>query len=211
MEATTLSAALTRWVAPHPAWTPNPEWPEEVAFATWESPASYLFIDPLVRNDLDPAAWEPFDRAVSESGRPAAVLLTAPWHERSVRAVAARYDAAVWLHPRGRARVADLPVMSTLPPGVEVFAPDGVDEGQVAFHIVPEKTLVVAEFFLGTKSGLHVLPSPGTEDMAAFAASLEHLRNLPIERILVAHGPPVLAGGKSAIRAALDAFTKERR
>jgi hypothetical protein len=37
MEATALSAALTRWVAPHPAWTLNPEWPEEVAFATWES------------------------------------------------------------------------------------------------------------------------------------------------------------------------------
>jgi glyoxylase-like metal-dependent hydrolase (beta-lactamase superfamily II) len=162
---------------------------ERRGFATWESPASYLFIDPLVRDDLDPAAWEPFDRAVSESGRLAAVLLTAPWHERSVRAVAARYDAAVWLHPRGRARVADLPVMRTLPPGVEVFAPDGVDEGQVAFHIVPEKTLVVAEFFVGTKSGVDVLPSPGTEDMAAFAASLEHLRNLEIERVLVAHGP----------------------
>jgi glyoxylase-like metal-dependent hydrolase (beta-lactamase superfamily II) len=101
--------------------------------------------------------------------------------------------------------------MRTLPPGVVAFAPDGVDEGQVAFHIVREKTLVVAEFFLGTKSGLHVLPSPGTEDMAAFAASLEHLRNLPIERVLVAHGPPVLAGGKSAISAALNAFAKERR
>ena len=32
------------------------------------------------------------------------VLLTAPWHERSVRAVSARYDAPVWIHPQGRDR-----------------------------------------------------------------------------------------------------------
>jgi len=97
-----------------------------------------------------------------------------------------------------------------LPEGVEAFAPGGVDEGQVAFHVVPEQTLVVAEFFLGTKDGLQVLPSPGTQDIAAFAASLEELRTLPIERVLVAHGPPVLTGGKRAICAAVDAFKDSR-
>jgi glyoxylase-like metal-dependent hydrolase (beta-lactamase superfamily II) len=206
MDGIRLTGALTLWKAPHPAWRSNPEWPEEVGFATWESTDVYVFIDPLVRDDLDAAAWERFDLAVAESDRPAAVLLTAPWHERSVRAVAARYDAHVWIHPRGRARVADLPELEALPEGVEVFVPDGVDEGQVAFHIVPEQALVVAEFFLGTNSGLQVLPSPGTQDRAAFAASLDQLRNLSIERVLVAHGPAVLQRGEDAIRAALDAF-----
>lgn len=172
MEATSLSDSLTRWVAPYPAWRPNPEWPEEVAFATWESPDSYVFIDPLVRDDLDPAAWEPFDRGVSESGQPVGVLLTAPWHERSVRAVATRYDCGVWVHARGRTRFADVAELATLPTGVEAFVPRGVDEGQVAFHIVPERTLVVADFFLGTLSGLQVLPSPATRDKAASACWL---------------------------------------
>jgi hypothetical protein len=102
VEGIVLSDALTRWIAPHPAWTPNLEWPEDVAFATWESPDSFVFIDPLVRDDLDPAAWQPFDRAVSESRVPAVVLLTAPWHERSVRTVFARYAAGLGTSARAR-------------------------------------------------------------------------------------------------------------
>jgi hypothetical protein len=70
---------------------------------------------------------------------------------------------------------------------------------------------VVAEFFRGTENGLRVLPSPATQDMAAFAEALDRLRTLPIERVLVAHGPPVLADGKDAIRLALDAFESGRR
>jgi hypothetical protein len=68
VEATAVTDSLTRWVAPHPAWTPNPEWPEEVAFATWESRDSYVFIDPLVRDDLDPA---PGNRLIVQSLRQA--------------------------------------------------------------------------------------------------------------------------------------------
>jgi glyoxylase-like metal-dependent hydrolase (beta-lactamase superfamily II) len=210
VEGTVLSDALTRWKAPHPAWTPNIEWPEEVAFATWRSPDSFVFIDPLVRDDLDPAAWQPFDRALTAPDLPAVVLLTAPWHERSVRSVSARYAARVWVHRRGRARFTELPELSALPPGVEALELDGVDEGQVSFHIVPERTLVVAEFFLGTGNGLRVQPSPVTRDMAAFSASLERLRDLRIERVLVAHGAPVFADGEEAIRDALDAFAGNR-
>lgn len=200
-----VSDALTFWTAPHPAWTPNPEWPEQVGFATWASSDAYVFIDPLVRDDLDPRAWAAFDAVVSRSPS-AVVLLTAPWHERSVRAVAVRYEAPVWIHPRGRNRVADLPELSALPNGIECFEPGGVDEGQVAFHIVPERTIVVAEFFLGTDDGLQVVPSPSTQDTLAFATSLDRLRDLSIETVLVAHGPPVLSDGNQAIRDALDAF-----
>jgi hypothetical protein len=206
VDAARLSKALTFWSAPHPAWVPNPDWPQNVGFATWIASDAYVFVDPLIRDDLDPAAWQPFDASVSESRRPAAVLLTAPWHERSVRAVAARYKAPVWIHPRGRDRVADLPELTVLPDGIGVFVPDGMDEGQVAFHIVPERTLFVAEFFLGTDAGLRVIPSPNIRDRHAFASSLDRLRDLSIERVLVAHGPPVLSAGDDAIRGALDAF-----
>ena len=196
------------WTAPHPAWTPNPEWPEEVGFATWRATDAYVLIDPLIRDDLDDAAWEPFDRAVWDASGPVVVLLTAPWHERSTRAVSARYDAAVWIHPRGKARVAGLPELVALPEGIETFVPEGVEEGQVAFHIVPERSLVVAEFFLGTDDGLRVSPSPATRDLDAFLMSLGRLRDQPIDRVLVAHGPSVLTGGRTAIRKALDAYVR---
>jgi glyoxylase-like metal-dependent hydrolase (beta-lactamase superfamily II) len=177
-----------------------------VGFATWSSDDWFVLIDPLIRDDLDPAAWEPFDAAASVSAAPVAVLLTAPWHERSARQVSTRYGAEVWIHPRGRRRIADLPQLVSLPDGIEAFVPHGVDESQVAFYVVPERALVVAEFFLGTDRGLRVLPSPATKDMAAFAASLSRLRELDIEHVLVAHGPSVVSNGNSAIREALDAF-----
>jgi hypothetical protein len=50
---------------------------------------------------------------------------------------------------------------------VEAFVPDGMDEGQVAFHIVLERALV--------------LPSPATRDLDVFARSLQRLRNLPLD------------------------------
>lgn len=203
MVGRTLSESLIFWTAPHPAWTPNPEWPEDVGFVTWQTAEAYVFVDPLIRADLDPDAWDVFDSAASRA--PVAVLLTAPWHERSVRAVVDRYGGAVWIHPRGRARIADLPVLTALPAGVEAFVPGGTHEGQVAFYIAPERALVVAEFFLGTERGLRVLPSPATTDLDAFLASLERLRDLRVDHVLVAHGPPVLGGGNAAIDAALDA------
>ena len=208
MAGVRLSESLTWWMAPHPEWTPNPEWPEEVGFATWAASDGYVLIDPLVRDDLDDAAWKPFDAAIAEAGRPVGVLLTAPWHERSARAVSARYDAPVWIETRGKDRITGSPELAALPSGIEAFVPEGVEEAQVAFHIVPERTLVVADFFLGTDEGLRVLPSPGTNDLNAFMASLDRLRELPIERVLVAHGPSVLSVGHAAICEALDAYER---
>jgi glyoxylase-like metal-dependent hydrolase (beta-lactamase superfamily II) len=208
VQAMRISKRLTFWAAPHPAWKPNLEWPEEVGFVTWLGSDSYVLIDPLVRDDLDATAWEPFDRAVSGSGHAAVVLLTAPWHERSARAVAARYEARVWIHPASRARVSELPELRVLPMGVETFVPAGADEGQVAFHIVPERTLVVADLFLGVEGGLRVASAPVSRDAATFATSLDQLRHLPIDNVLVAHGPPVLGKGGDSIAAALDAFAE---
>jgi len=44
------------------------------------------------------------------------------------------------------------------------------------------------------------------EALVLFIASLRELAELDIERVLVAHGPPVLTGGNDAIAAALRAY-----
>jgi glyoxylase-like metal-dependent hydrolase (beta-lactamase superfamily II) len=165
-----------------------------------------VMIDPLIRHDLEPTGWTWLDDAVSAVNAPVAVLLTAPWHERSTRDVVERYRARVWIDPSARARVSDLPSLGAVPAGIDVFKPRGVDEGQVAFFIVSEHALVTAEFFLGAADGLRVCPSPRTGDMSEFAESLSELTRLPIERVLVAHGPPVLEKRHAAILAALHSF-----
>jgi glyoxylase-like metal-dependent hydrolase (beta-lactamase superfamily II) len=170
----------------------------------YDAPDALVLIDPLVREDLSPTAWQWLDRAVEEADGHVAVLLTAPWHERSTRTIVDRYTAAVWIDPVARERISDLPKLGTVPPTIEVFAPRGVNEGQVAFFVEEERALVVAEFFLGTPTGLRLCPSPATEDIKEFAESINELRRLPIVRVLVAHGPPVLDAGADAIAAALD-------
>jgi glyoxylase-like metal-dependent hydrolase (beta-lactamase superfamily II) len=147
-------------------------------------------------------AW--LEEAVSN--RPVAVLLTAPWHLRSAAEVVAGFRAGLWAAPTARARFDELPWLDSLPDGIEVCSPRGVDEGQVAFYIRPEQALVVAEFFFGTGEGLEVRPSPGTVDEREFIDSLGELKQLSIERVLTAHGPPVLQSGNDAITAALQEY-----
>jgi glyoxylase-like metal-dependent hydrolase (beta-lactamase superfamily II) len=213
MATARISAQLTYWTAPHPAWRPNPEWPEEVGCAAYRGPDALALIDPLVRDDLDPERWCFLDDVVAEAQLPVVVLLAAPWHERSTRAVVERYAARVWAASRARDRVGDLPQLDELPRGVEVFAPAGVDQGQVAFYVTAERMLVVADLFLGTGEGLVVTPAPepATFDLEAFLDSLEELARLPIDGVLVSHGRPLLSRGSEAISAALESFRSARQ
>jgi hypothetical protein len=64
-------------------------------------------------------------------------------------------------------------------------------------------------YFLGTTTGLQLLPSPATIDIAEFEESMNELRRLPIDRVLVAQGQPVLDAGTDAIAAALDSFARD--
>lgn len=138
----------------------------------YRGPDALALIDPLIRDDLDPERWRFLDDAVAEAQLPVVVLLAAPWHERSTRAVVERYAARVWAARRAR---------------------DGVA-------------------VLGTGDGLQVTPAPepATIDLAAFLDSLEELARLPIDGVLVSHGPPVLSRGSEAISAALEAFPSAR-
>ena len=56
---------------------------------------------------------------------------------------------------------------------------------------------------LSFSGGLKVCPSPSIDDLEAFYGSLRKLLDLPIERVLVAHGEPVLVDGRRRIAEAL--------
>jgi glyoxylase-like metal-dependent hydrolase (beta-lactamase superfamily II) len=177
-----LAPGLRYWLAPHPEWKPGNDWPEEVLSVEYGGPDALVLIDPLVPRGEERRFWEHARRL----GLPLRVLLTAPWHRRdSGRFPGAQLDAP--------------------PAGIETFVADGVQEGQRAFFIREHRTLVVAEYFMGEADGLRVCPSPAEPDPDRFLRSLYRLLDLPIERVLVAHGPPVLADGVGAIRKALEA------
>ena len=182
-----VAPGLRYWLAPHPAWEPGNDWPEDVLCVEYEAPHSLVLIDPLVPGGETGQFLEHAERL----GLPLRVLLTAPWHRR---------DSG--LFPDAQV---DEP-----PAGIETFVADGVQEGQRAFFIREHRTLVVAEYFMGAGGGLRVALSPAESDPDQFVRSLHRLLELPIERVLVAHGPPVLTDGSGAIRKALEAAERRR-
>jgi glyoxylase-like metal-dependent hydrolase (beta-lactamase superfamily II) len=192
MDAREVAQGLWYWTAPHPSWRPGADWPERVGCVYYEAPDAVVLIDPLLPRDEEDEFLEHLDRDVERTGLPVAILLTAPWHERDAPALAERYRTSVGGPPSE---------------GIEVFIPGGQDEGQVAFFIRPHRALVVAEFFMGDGAGgLRVAPSPALMDRTAFDRSLRELLELPVERVLVSHGEPVLADGRARIAEALGRF-----
>jgi hypothetical protein len=198
---------LWRWTAPHPDWVAGGEgphdWPHAVGCVYFEAPDATVLIDPLVPEDAGEAArfHEAFDRDVARRGLPVAVLRTIRWHERSRSAIAERYDVRLrW------------------PAGVEAIGV-GDPEGEVVLWLPQHRALVVGDILLGSDvhgdrpGGLAGAPPSWHREPAAqrawygrsIPAALEPLAALRPERVLVAHGTPVLEGAAAALDAALAA------
>ena len=199
MDVQELASGLWRWTAFHP------EWREEVGCVYYEAPDAVVLIDPLVPDDEAERFWAALDRDVERCGAPVHVLLTVFWHVRSTPAVADRYGARVWAPTRGRAaierRVGRAP--DTYRPGDEL--PGGVvplktaRASEVVFWLPAHRALVPGDVILG---GLRLCPDswlPEQTSLDDLSESLRPLLDLPVERVLVSHGEPVLAGGREAL------------
>ncbi|MDQ3867865.1 MAG: hypothetical protein M3304_13720 [Actinomycetota bacterium] len=213
MEVERIAERLWRWTTRHPEWTPEEDWSPEVGCVYYEAPDAVVFIDPLVpaEHEERDRFWRALDRDVENAARPVAVLLTVFWHERSAQELTDRYDAAtLWAHEPALARV-DARVTNPfragarLPGGVEALDAERRDE--VLLWIAEHRTLVAGDVLLGAEhGGVRVCPDswlPDGVDPRVFRARLGRLLDLPIERILVSHGEPVLADGRDALARAL--------
>ena len=162
-----------------------------------------MLFDPLVPRGEEDEFWRALDADVERVGRPVRVLLTAPWHDRDTALVVERYGAEVWAHPQALWKGPVLTTTDQVPAGVETFLPNGNDEGQAFFFIREHRTLVTGDMFSGTGGRFHVFVSE-EHNREAFLVSLTALLALPIERVLIAHGEPVLSDGATRIREALE-------
>jgi hypothetical protein len=192
MEAVRLAEGLWRWTAEHPNWE---YWPgheqeaQEVGCVYYEASDATVLIDPLVPAGEELEFFRHLDADVARRGLPVVILLTAEWHRRSADELAARYDARIG---------------GALPDGVEEVSIDGADERQVAYFIRPHAALVVAEVFaVDIRGELRVCQSPALKRPDELEASLDRIMELPVERLLVSHGEPVLEDAKPRMAAAL--------
>jgi len=192
MEAFPVAEGLWRWTAVHPRWA---QWPNhereapEVGCVYFEAEDATVLVDPLVPAGEEDDFFRHLDADVERRALPVVILLTAEWHRRSADELAVRYDARIGGAP---------------PAGVEAIPIEGADERQVAYFIRPHATLVVCEIFVVDISGaLRVAKSPALERPDELAATLDRIMELPIERLLVSHGEPVLEDAKARMAEAL--------
>jgi hypothetical protein len=180
---------LWRWTVRHPEWEPDAEpespadWPPDVGCVAYAAGEKVALIDPLVVD------WGPVDAVVA--GRPVAVLTTIGWHARSSEEAIARY--------RGSPAV---------PAGVEAI--EFPDAGETIFWLPGPRALVPGDRIVGAAGGLRLCPEswlrylPSGLTVDALRDALRPLLDLPVERVLVSHGKPILERGRDALAAAID-------
>jgi glyoxylase-like metal-dependent hydrolase (beta-lactamase superfamily II) len=203
-----LAPGLWRWTAFHP------EWKEDVGSVYYEAPDAVVLIDPLVPSDETERFWAALDRDVERAAAPLHVLITVFWHVRSAREIVERRHARVWAPTRGRGAIERRAgeVTDVFRPGDEL--PGGIvpfktaRAAEVVFWIPSHRSLVPGDVILGAEEGgLRLCPAswlPEKTSLDQLRESLRPLLELPVERVLVSHGEPVLAGGRDALAAALD-------
>jgi hypothetical protein len=187
-----LGGGLWRWTAGDAA-------PAGVAAASFLLRAGevLVLVDPAAPAAAPDAErfWRHLDRDVVRSPGPIAVVLTSERHRRSTGAIEARYGldvpVVVW-SPGGRLAA---PVADAL--DGEVVRVAESRRGETALHLPRHRAVVVGDVLVGSSdAGLRLAAH-------ADAAALAPLLELPVDRVLTTHGPPVLADGRRALADAL--------
>jgi glyoxylase-like metal-dependent hydrolase (beta-lactamase superfamily II) len=196
MEVTRVDEGLWRWVTGHPDWKPGDDRGREVGCVYWEADDATVLVDPLVPTATSERDrfLDALDRDVRRQGLPLVVLLTCAWHRRSADELAERYRGNV-IEPAAR---------EPLPGGAVAVRAPSADE--VVFWLPPARSAVPGDVLLGTDDGLTLCPASWLEPRGGFAQLMDDLApllELPVERVLTSHGPPVLRGGGTALARAL--------
>jgi glyoxylase-like metal-dependent hydrolase (beta-lactamase superfamily II) len=207
MDVLMIASGLWRWTGFHS------EWKEDVGCIYYASPEAVILIDPLIPPEAEERFWAALDRDVERAGHDVHVLVSVYWHTRSTREIAKRYRARVWAPSRARAAVARRAGKVTDPfrPGDEL--PGGVDarptarSSEVVYWLPEHAALVPGDVLLGDGAGgIHLCPAswlPQGVGQAKLRQSLRPLLELPVERVLLSHGTPVLAGARATLARAL--------
>ena len=83
-----LEAGLWHWQAPHPDWSQDEPWPQEVSSYAIDDGARVLLFDPLA---------VPSEILELAADREPVVVLTAPWHERDTQSLVERLGVPVFV------------------------------------------------------------------------------------------------------------------
>lgn len=196
--AAEMAPGLWRWTAYHRSWR------KDVGCLAIEEPDRIVLVDPLLPKRK--VAWPAIELAI---------VLTVHFHRRSTAAIVERHPGArVWLEASAAPRRRGIPTTDPFQPGdilpggllaMPTARPDEV----VLWH-PPTRSLIAGDILLGAEKPSHpplrMCPAswlPKGVGQVELARSLASLAYLPVERVIVSHGAPIVEGAVSALRAAL--------
>jgi hypothetical protein len=186
-----IASGLRRWTSRHD------HWEEDVASLAVETDDGLVLIDPL--------------NVPRELGKPDHVLVTVYWHGRHTSDAGA---AQVWASTRSARPLGSRGIGVTdafragdeLPGGIQAF--QTARSAEVAYWLPEQRSVVVGDVLLGagakpraTEDPLRLCPEGwlGKATHEDLKDSLRPLLDLPVERVLVSHGVPILSEGKRAL------------
>jgi hypothetical protein len=197
---TELADGVFRWTAQHPGWRPGAspgspdDWGPLVGSVLYELPDTAVLIDPLLPSEG--GERERLLRWLDERIGPRAVsvLTTISDHRRDRELLAERYS--------GRSSRA----WNAVPPGVVPKPLRGA--GETDYWLEAVQALVFGDRLLGDGAGgVRLCPESWLRDVRVDRAGLAHqmrrLLELPVERLLVSHGEPVLHDGRARLARAI--------
>jgi hypothetical protein len=162
-----------------------------VASHLYEAPHTVVLFDPLLPRDERESFLERLDVLIA--GRPVSVLTTIRWHRRDREELAARYRAnssRAW---------------NAVPSGVEQKPLRGA--GETVYWLRGAASLLFGDRLLGEEGGVRLCPESWLQrervDRAGLAHLMHPLLELPVERLLISHGEPVLRDGRAALARAI--------
>jgi glyoxylase-like metal-dependent hydrolase (beta-lactamase superfamily II) len=205
-----LTSGLWHWQAPHPDWTADEPWPQEVASYAIDDGGRLLLFDPL---------GVPDEIVELAAAREPVIVLTAPWHERDTQGLVERLEAPVFTPPpdteedlmqkyevtreqaaggspdlrwllAGKAGEAHLySAGDRLPIGIEAYP--GREHNDLVLWVESRRAVVAGDTLVDFGRGLQIagwLREAVTREQVA--ARLRPLLDLPVDLVLPAHGDP---------------------
>ncbi|MGI8889946.1 MAG: hypothetical protein ACR2G0_04080 [Chthoniobacterales bacterium] len=165
--------------------------------------ATLFLIDPI---SLEPAPRQQLFAAASDH----IVLLTNANHLRAAADFAAQFKAAVFASTEAGAAAAGLPARAILDgeqiaSGVTAIAIEGAAPGEIVFHFAENGgTLVVGDALINFEPyGFTFLPPKYCSDPKAMRRSLRGLLDFSFNRMLFAHGIPIMDSARQKLETLL--------
>lgn len=169
------------------------------------TPSGAYLVDPV---GLGKEAGRTLESGPKVSG----IVITNENHERATRQFAEKFSVPVYLHAELSGALAipgtiELEGTGVVAAGLTALAIQGAPAGEIALHYEADGgTMVIGDALINFEPhGFTFLPAKYCRDFKLMHRSLPRLLDRPFERMLFAHGTPILSGAHSRLEQLLAA------